>query len=88
MKPKVVAKDKREFIAFVLPMAIQEILKARLAPPSDKNFRDLISSAGGNSKFKSTFLNQPSRISTVWVFRTALSTKLLQQIDGCMYLIY
>jgi hypothetical protein len=88
MKPTVVAKDKREFIAFVLPTAIQEILKAGLAPPSDKNFRDLISSAGGDSKHKSTFLNQPSRISTVRVFRTALSTKLLQEIDGCMYLIY
>jgi hypothetical protein len=47
MKPKVVAKDKREFIAFVLPTAIQEILRAGLAPPSEKNFRDLISSAGG-----------------------------------------
>lgn len=84
MKPKVVAKDKREFIAFILPTAIQEIIKASLPPPSDKNFRDLISNAGGDSKYKSTFLDQPRRISTIRIFRTALSTNILQQIDGCM----
>ena len=85
MKPKVVAKDKREFIAFILPMAIQEIVKANLPPPSDKNFRDLISNVGGDSKYKSSFLNQPTRVSTVRVFRSAFSTNILQQIDGCKY---
>ena len=62
-------KDKREFIAFILPMAIQEIVKANLPPPSDKNFRDLISNGGGDSKYKSSFLNQPTRVRTVRVFR-------------------
>ena len=87
MKLKVIGKDKREFIAFILPTAIQEIMKASLPPPTDKNFRDLISSAGGDSTYKSTFLNQPKKISAVRIFRTALSTNILQQIDRCMYLI-
>ena len=36
MKPKVAAKDKREFIAFILPMAIQEIVKANLHRPTGR----------------------------------------------------
>ena len=68
MKPKVVVKDKREFMAVILPTAIQEIIEASLQPPSDKNFRDLISNAGGDSKYKSTFLDQPRRISTVRIY--------------------
>ena len=85
MRPTVVAKNKTKFIALVLPKALKEISNASLTPPSDRNVRDLINSVGGSSDFKSTFRNQPTKVSAVRIPRSALSNSILQRIDRCMY---
>lgn len=86
MRPTVVGKDKTNLIAFVLPKTLKEIKDANLTPPTDKNVRDLINGVGGSSDFKSTFKDQPTKISTVRIPRSALINNILQQIDGCMYI--
>lgn len=86
MRPTVIGKDKTNFIAFVLPRALNEIKDASLTPPTERNVRDLISGVGGSSDFKSTFKDQPTKISAVRIPRSALSNNILQQIDRCMYI--
>ena len=66
-----------------VPKALGVIRDAKLDDqPTDKNVRDLVKQAdGANSEFKSTFKDQPSKISCVKVPRHNFSNEILVQID-------
>jgi hypothetical protein len=76
-------KDARmRSIAFVLPKALDCIHNAGLTAPREKNVRDLLHRLdGAETEYKSTFLDQPRKISCVRIPWDVLSQDTLDQID-------
>jgi hypothetical protein len=55
-----------------------------MVAPTDKNVRDLASKVNAEMSFKSTFKDQPTKISCIRVPRNIFSSEILQQIDERM----
>ena len=84
MRPKVKAKRSAQVsIVFIVHKALGVITDAELSdPPSDSNVRELAAQVNGRrEEFKSTFANQPTKVSCLKVPRHIFTKDLLDQID-------